>query len=152
MCVAARACLVVTVAAQTAEEKQASAERLEKLRMEQPKACGVQQIDDLAAKCKTMADATLGVAAVTETLSTGDTDALAEQAADLTKRLQGIGNDLAEATRMMGGAGEALGSIKNPMKIKSATKALNYSKEVIALVTPETAYQGKVVAAMVSGQ
>lgn len=53
---------------------------------------------------------------------------------------------------MMGGAGEALGSIKNPMKIKSATKALNYSKEVIALVTPETAYQGKVVAAMVSGQ
>lgn len=116
--------------------------------MEQPKACGVQQIDDLAAKCKTMADATLGVAAVTETLSTGDTDALAEQAADLTKRLQGIGNDLAEATRMMGGAGEALGSIKNPMKIKSATKALNYSKEVIALVTPETAYQGKVVAAM----
>ena len=151
MCVAAMACLVVTVSAQTAEEKQASAERLEKLRMEQPKACGVQQIDDLAAKCKTMADATLGVAAVTETLSTGDTDALAEQAADLTKRLHGIGNDLSETTRMMG-AGEALGSIKNPMKIKSATKALNYSKEVIALVTPETAYQGKVVAAMVSGQ
>ena len=56
MCVAAMACLVVTVSAQTAEEKQASAERLEKLRMEQPKACGVQQIDDLAAKCKTMAD------------------------------------------------------------------------------------------------
>ncbi len=145
MCLAALSCLAVTAAAQTAEEKQASAERLEKLRMEQPKACGVQQIDDLATKCKTLADATLDVAAITETLSTGDAEALAERASELTGRLREIGSDLGETTKMLADATAALKTIKNPMKVKSATKGLNYSKEVIALVTPEVAYQGKVV-------
>lgn len=151
MCVAAMFCLAGTVSAQTAEQKQASDERLEKLRTERPKECGVQEIDKLADKCKTMADATLGVAAVTETLTTGDTDALAQQVADLTARLQGVGNDLSDASKMLADATNTLKSIKNPMKVKSATKSLNYANEIIATVPLEIAYQRQLLAELAGG-
>lgn len=151
MCVATIACMMGTVSAQTAEQKQASDERLEKLRMEQPKDCGVQEIDGLVAKCKTMADATLGIAAVTETLTTGDADALMQQLSDLTARLQGVGNELNDAMKMLSDATNSLKSIKNPMKVKSATKSLNYANEIIATVPLEIAYQGQLLAELAGG-
>ena len=53
MCAAALLMAVTAVSAQTPEEKEASAKRVEQLKSEAPKACGVAEIDDAAKTAET---------------------------------------------------------------------------------------------------
>lgn len=68
MCAAALLIAVTAVSAQTPEEKEASAKRVEQLKSEAPKACGVAEIDDAAKTAETVAAATVEVADFTALL------------------------------------------------------------------------------------
>ena len=68
MCAAALLMAVTAVSAQTPEEKEASAKRVEQLKSEAPKACGVAEIDDAAKTAETVAAATVEVADFTALL------------------------------------------------------------------------------------
>ena len=144
-------CATTAVSAQTADEKQASKERIEKLNADRPKDCGVKEIDDLATKCKSIAAATVAIDKEITALGQ-DTAAAVAAAPELNKKIQEVASELKTVSEMVPNAAEALKTIKNPMKLKPATNGLNYAKDVISLVGAEMPYQGKVVAAMISGQ
>ena len=88
MCAAALLMAVTAVSAQTPEEKEASAKRVEQLKSEAPKACGVAEIDDAAKTAETVAAATVEVADFTALLD-GATPS-AEQILRATELLQRI--------------------------------------------------------------
>lgn len=140
---------VTCVLAQTPEEKQASAGRIAELKQDVPKNCGVKEIDDAVAQCKSVADATVAVTDMTTMLSG---DASVADPEELLAKIQTATENLVEAGKMLGTATGALKNLKNPMKLKSAKKSLDYAQAVIKAAGEELPYQGKVVAAMVSGK
>ena len=145
MCAAALLMAVTAVSAQTPEEKEASAKRVEQLKSEAPKACGVAEIDDAAA--------TVEVADFTALLD-GATPS-AEQilrATELLQRIEGTSGELKQLTEALGKATSSLKSLKNPMKVKSATRSVSYVKTVLENATPELPYQAKLLGAIVSGK
>ena len=152
MCAAALLMAVTAVSAQTPEEKEASAKRVEQLKSEAPKACGVAEIDDAAKTAETVA-ATVEVADFTALLD-GATPS-AEQilrATELLQRIEGTSGELKQLTEALGKATSSLKSLKNPMKVKSATRSVSYVKTVLENATPELPYQAKLLGAIVSGK
>lgn len=150
MCAAALLMAVTAVSAQTPEEKEASAKRVEQLKSEAPKACGVAEIDDAAKTAETVAAATVEVADFTALLD-GATPS-AEQilrATELLQRIEGTSGELKQLTEALG---KATSSLKNPMKVKSATRSVSYVKTVLENATPELPYQAKLLGAIVSGK
>lgn len=147
---AAAALLAVgTVSAQTPEEKQASADRIALLKQDAPKDCGIEKIDAAVAKSKSVAAATVAVSEVTATL-TGES-----QEADLValaEKIEQAATDLSDAGKVLGQAAAALKEVKNPMKLKSAKKSLDYAQTVVTTAGEELPYQGRVIAELVSGQ
>ena len=144
MCAAALLMAVTAVSAQTPEEKEASAKRVEQLKSEAPKACGV---------AETVAAATVEVADFTALLD-GATPS-AEQilrATELLQRIEGTSGELKQLTEALGKATSSLKSLKNPMKVKSATRSVSYVKTVLENATPELPYQAKLLGAIVSGK
>ena len=153
MCAAALLMAVTAVSAQTPEEKEASAKRVEQLKSEAPKACGVAGIDDAAKTAETVAAATVEVADFTALLD-GATPS-AEQilrATELLQRIEGTSGELKQLTEALGKATSSLKSLKNPMKVKSATRSVSYVKTVLENATPELPYQAKLLGAIVSGK
>lgn len=153
MCAAALLMAVTAVSAQTPEEKEASAKRVEQLKSEAPKACGVAEIDDAAKTAETVAAATVEVADFTALLD-GATPS-AEQILRATELLQltrGPLDALQQLTEALGKATSSLKSLKNPMKVKSATRSVSYVKTVLENATPELPYQAKLLGAIVSGK
>lgn len=141
--------LTGVVSAQTPEEKEASADRISVLRQDAPKDCGIDKIDAAAGKCRSVAAATVAVSEVTAALSgdAADTDLMT-----LTERIRQAATDLSDAGKVLGEAAAALKEVKNPMKLKSAKKSLNYAQAVVTAAGEELPYQSKVVATLVSGQ
>lgn len=130
--------------AQTPDEAQASVDRVAILKQEAPKDCGVPEIDDVVAKCKSVGNVTVGISALTATLAGDDAAALT----DLYTQIETATKDLAGIAPMLGNAATALKGLKNPMKVKSAAKSLDYAKEVVKTAGEELVYQGKLVAEM----
>ncbi|WP_418983116.1 hypothetical protein [Alistipes sp.] len=138
-----------TVAAQTPEEKQASADRIALLRQPAPKDCGIQKIDEAVGKCQSLAGGVVAIADATAAL-TGEAEGVDPVA--LAEQLKKAGTDLSDAAQVLGEAAAALKEVKNPMKLKSAKKSLDYAQAVVKAAGEELPYQGKVVAALVGGE
>lgn len=138
-----------TVAAQTPEEKQASADRIALLRQPAPKDCGIQKIDEAVGKSKSLAGGVVAIADATAAL-TGEAEGVDPVA--LAEQLKKAGTDLSDAAQVLGEAAAALKEVKNPMKLKSAKKSLDYAQAVVKAAGEELPYQGKVVAALVGGE
>lgn len=134
-----------TVWAQTPEEKEASAARITVLKQDAPKSCGIGKIDAAVGKCKSVAEATVAVSEVTAAFS-GDTDGV--DLVELTGRIKQAATDLSDAGKVLADAAAALKEVKNPMKLKSAKKSLNYAQAVVTAAGEELPYQGKIVAAL----
>lgn len=137
-----------TLSAQTPEEKQASADRIAVLKQDAPKDCGIQEIDQAVGKCKSVADGTVAIADATGAL-TGETEV---DPVALAERIKGVAGELSGTAQTMADAVAALKGVKNPMKLKSAKKSLDYAQNVVKAAGEELPYQGKVVAAMVAGK
>lgn len=152
MCAAALLMAVTAVSAQTPEEKEASAKRVEQLKSEAPKACGVAEIDDAAKTAETVAAATVEVADFTALLDGATPSAEQIRATELLQRIEGTSGELKQLTEALGKATSSLKSLKNPMKVKSATRSVSYVKTVLENATPELPYQAKLLGAIVSGK
>lgn len=138
----------VAATAQTPEEKQASDERIAVLKADRPKDCGVKEIDDVVAKCKTIADATVAIADATAVASGEKSLPNGEE---LLAKVESTIKELTDVGTLMGGAASALTSVKNPLKLKSATKSLNYAKDVVAAASEELPYQAKLIKNLIAG-
>lgn len=136
-----------TLSAQTPQEKQASADRIAVLKQPAPNNCGIQKIDDAIGKCKSLAEGTVAIADMTAALN-GEGEGFDPVAA--ADRIKKASTDLSDAARVLGEAAAALKEVRNPMKLKSAKKALDYAQSVVTAAGEELPYQGKVVAALVS--
>ena len=102
---------------------------------------------------ETVAAATVEVADFTALLD-GATPS-AEQilrATELLQRIEGTSGELKQLTEALGKATSSLKSLKNPMKVKSATRSVSYVKTVLENATPELPYQAKLLGAIVSGK
>lgn len=142
MMIAAALLFVATgVNAQTQEEMQASASRIEQLKAAAPKDCGVAEIDNAAHKSKSVADAVV----VIDTVLRGEVDLA--KLPELLEKIQSLTGELGEIGQMMGGATSALKEVKNPMKLKPANNSLGYVTNVTTAAGQELAYQGQVIAA-----
>lgn len=149
MCIAALLCAAV-VAAQTPEERAASQERIVVLEQPAPDDCGVKEIDDAVAKCKSVAEATVAIAGVTSALSEGAAEP--SEMLELADRVESTVKSLAEAVRQLAEATGALKGVKNPMKVKSCKRSLDYAQSVSAAAPEELAYQGRLIGSIVSGE
>ncbi len=154
LCVMALVC-AVTVSAQTAEEMQASADRMAKLaQLQMPKSTGLNQMDALLTKAGEAASASLRIST---TLSTWKSDIdkgtidlnILNEAIELGKNIGRQGEAVSEITQLVPKATEELKSVKNPMKLKAAKNALGYSQNVLEIVGEETPYQAQTVAEII---
>lgn len=136
---------VSAVSAQTPAEKQASADRIALLKEQAPKSCGVDKIDNAVSKCQSIASATVAISDLTS-MTTGEVDAA--KLADAAVQIKKVTAELTEVGKMMGEASGSLKELKNPMKLKPATKALGYAEGVLKAATAELPYQAELVAAL----
>ena len=133
MCIVALLCAAVAVA-QTPEERAASEERIVVLTQLSPKDCGVKEIDDAVAACESVAGVTVAIAGTTSVLSDGPADL-----AELAVRVESAVKSLSEAGAMMAEATGALKGVKNPMKLKSAKRSVDYAQSVSTAASEELA-------------
>lgn len=158
LCVAALFA-VVTVSAQTAEEWQASLERLAKLeKLETPKATGIAKVDELLTKSGELATESmtisLGLHEINKYLSSGNPEDMAN--VDINK-LTELGEAAAkistesipEIAKLIPEVAEEVKGIKNPLKAKGALSAVNYSKTVVEVISEESVFQVKTIAAII---
>ena len=75
-----------------------------------------------------------------------------ERQTELLQRIEGTSGELKQLTEALGKATSSLKSLKNPMKVKSATRSVSYVKTVLENATPELPYQAKLLGAIVSGK
>ena len=140
--------------------------KLDELTAKPPKECGVASVDGLASDSKKMLDSQKtingilpemyqrsvgepidGVTAVTEKKMSKE---------ELLGALVGLSTSLASQVLAVkdasGKVTNATNDIKglNPMKAPTATKSLNYSKDVLNALTNELALEGKIVANLIS--
>ena len=70
---------------------------------------------------------------------------------ELLAKVESTIKELTDVGTLMGGAASALTSVKNPLKLKSATKSLNYAKDVVAAAGEELPYQAKLIKNLIAG-
>jgi len=153
----------VSISAQTAEEMQASKERAAKLgKLVQPKNCGLATIDGLTSAAGLVAAESIQITPLLQGMyyrSIGQTEdgvtdvtvkkPTLEELTELSTRIGLQAAAVAAATKLVPEASKELSTIKNPMKLKAPTKAVNYSKEVLEIVGAESAFQVKAIADMI---
>lgn len=144
---------VASVSAQSAEEIQASLDRLAKLeKLSKPKSTGLAKVDELLTKSGDVATESmaisLGLHEANKALSSTNAEDLAKiDPAALQLLLNGAvkmtGESLPAVVKLTPEAAEEVKSIKNPLKAKGVLSAVNYSKTVVEVVTEESAFQVK---------
>lgn len=145
----------LTVSAQTPEELQASLERIAKLeKLQQPNSCGLQSVDRLTDETGKSALEAMAISAVVHKLhkrvEDKDIDAqLAAELSDLYTRIESQSKSVETISNLVPEASKEVSQIKNPLKMKEPAKSLNYSKDALKIVSEETLFQGKAVAAMI---
>lgn len=153
----------IGISAQTAEGIQASKDRAAKLeKLEQPKDCGIAAIDALTSAAGLVAAESIQITPLLQGMyyrsigktEDGVTDVTVKKptVAELTELSTRIGLQaaaVADAVKNVPDASKELSTIKNPMKLKAPTKALNYSKDVLKIVGEESAFQVKAIAEMI---
>lgn len=143
----------VTVSAQSAEEIQASLDRLAKLeKLSKPKDTGLAKVDELLLKSGEVATESMaismGLHEANKLLSSEQVDDVAKINPDNLQLLllgaQKMSTEsLPAVVKLSPEAAKEVKEIKNPLKAKGALSAVNYSKTVVEVVTEETAFQVK---------
>lgn len=161
-CAMALAC-AISVSAQTAEEMQVSQERAAKLeKLSQPKNCGMATIDGLTSAAGLVAAESVQITPLLQGMyyrSIGQTEEgvidvtvkkpTLDELKELSARIGLQAAAVAAAVKLVPEAGKELSTLRNPLKLKGATKALKYSKDVLAIVGEESAFQVKAIAEMI---
>lgn len=142
-----------TVSAQSAEEIQASLDRLAKLeKLSKPKNTGLAKVDELLTKSGDVATESMaisqGMHEANKALSSTSAEDLAKINPDaLQLLLDGAvkmsSESMPAVVKLTPEAAEEVKSIKNPLKAKGALSAVNYSKTIVEVVTEESAFQVK---------
>jgi hypothetical protein len=148
------------------QERQDRQKKLDELTAKTPKECGVASVDGLAADSKKMLDSQKtingilpelyqrsigepidGVTTVTEKKLSKE-----ELLAALVGLSTSIATQVIAVKDASGKVSNATNDIKglNPMKAPTATKSLNYSKDVINSLSSELVLEGKIVANLIS--
>ena len=151
--------------AQTPEEMEASKERyakLEKAIKNVPKDCSVFDVDKLTLEVTKVMNNSVGITQSLEDLyyrSVGKTEdgvtevtvkkPTLEECLELSAKIASQAKAVQETTESVEPAAKAVKDIKNPMKGVKALKSLNYSKDALAVVAEETAYQTKAIASII---
>lgn len=143
----------VTVSAQSAEEIQASLDRLNKLeKLSKPKNTGLAKVDELLTKSGDVATESMaismGLHEANKLLASENVDEVAKINLDNLQLLlmgaQKLSTEsLPTVIKLAPEAAEEAKTIKNPLKAKGALSAVSYSKTVTEVVTEETAFQIK---------
>ncbi|WP_368149501.1 hypothetical protein [Alistipes senegalensis] len=153
----------ISVSAQTAEEIQAAKDRTAKLeKLVQPKNCGLAKIDGLTSAAGLVAAESIQITPLLQGMyyrSIGQTEdgvtdvtvkkPTLDELKELSARIGLQAVAVAAAVKLVPEAGNELSTVKNPLKLKGATKALKYSKDVLAIVGEESAFQTKAIAEMI---
>ncbi len=151
--------------AQTPEEMQASKERyakLEKAIKKAPKDCNVPSVDGLAASVTLTMVESVQITPLLEGLyyrSVGQTEdgvtdvtvkkPTLEECTALSTKIAVQAAAVKAATELVEPAAKELKTVKNPIALAKATKSLDYSKDALAVVAEETAYQTKAIASII---
>ena len=152
----------ISVSAQTAEEIQAAKDRTAKLeKLVQPKNCGLAKIG-LTSAAGLVAAESIQITPLLQGMyyrSIGQTEdgvtdvtvkkPTLDELKELSARIGLQAVAVAAAVKLVPEAGTELSTVKNPLKLKGATKALKYSKDVLAIVGEESAFQTKAIAEMI---
>ena len=153
--------LTANAFAQTQEEMELIKEGLTKVTklLNLPKITKLSGIDELAQKCKDIADNSVEITPLLENLyysSIGENnDGVADvsvkkptlsEAIELSKRISNQTKFIKDAGELLPGAADEIKSIKNPLQIKNATSSLKYSKDVLATTGEQTILQAKAIA------
>lgn len=158
MCVAL---LFATVAmyAQSEEEILASQARLEELKnLSIPKKTDFAKVDELVEKSSKMAkesmEISVGLYEANKALSSDNPVAYAianiQSLEQMLVSAEKISSEsLPAVAKLVPEASEELKSVKNPLKLKGAKSAINYSNTVIKIVTEETAFQVKALTGII---
>ena len=153
----------VSVSAQTAEEMQASKECTAKLeKLVQPKNCGIATVDGLTSSAGLVAVESIQITPLLQGFyyrSIGQTEdgvtdvtvkkPTLEVLTELSARIGTQAAAVVDATKLVAAAGEELKGVKNPMELAAATKSVKYSKDVLEIVSVESAFQVKAIADMI---
>ncbi len=149
--------LLVTAGAiaQTAEELQASKDRVAKLEKlaTPPKTTGLSNIDGLATSSSGIAVQAVSISTKLQSMCAAISDASAakpslEEVTALGDQVKAQADAIQKAGEKVSAAAGDVKTIKNPMQIKTANTSINYSKDALALATQESAFQVKTVAAL----
>jgi len=144
------------------QDRQERQLKLEELTAKPPKECGLASVDGLATNSKTMLDEQKkintelpelykrtigetidGVTTVTEKKPT------LEELISLSKSIASQVIAVADASKKVGDATNDVKGL-NPMKAPSATKSLNYTKDVLTVLGSELQLEGKIVANLIA--
>ncbi len=141
--------------AQTSEEMQASLDRMAKLeKLAQPKDCGLAGVDQLTNEAGKAAAESLLISPIFHKLhqrvEAKEIDLqLIQELKELSARITNQSESIKKVAELVPVASQELSKVKNPLKLKEPKKALDYSKNVVAIVGEETAFQTKTIAAMI---
>lgn len=152
-----------TVFAQTAEDLQASKERNAKFqKMNAPENCGLYNIDELARKSTEAKKNSMEITPLLIDLyfhsigqsSDGVVDAsvqkpVLEECVELSKRIKKQVDFVKEASDNISKAKDELKSANMKQKMK-APKSLNYSTELLPMLTQESAFQTQLITTIIS--
>lgn len=143
----------VTVSAQSAEEVQASLDRLAQLeKLNKPKNTGFAKVDELLVRASEVATESVAISVGLHEANKALSNTNAEgQAAVNLEALQLMlvsatklsSESLPAVVKLVPEASEEVKSVKNPMKLKGVKSAIDYSNTVVAIVTVESAFQIK---------
>jgi len=140
------------------QERQDRQKKLDELTAKPPKECGVASVDGLSKNSKTMLDEQKKINEVLPDLykrTVGETvdgvTTVVEKKptiAEITELSLSIANQTKAVADASSKVTNATNDIKglSPMKAPAATKALNYTKDVLSALTPELTLEAKIVA------
>lgn len=143
------------VSAQTTEELQASSDRMAKLeKLTQPKNCGLANVDQLTSEAGKVTEESLMISPILHKLhqrvETMNIDTqLIHELTELSTRITDQAASVKKVSELVPAASQEISKVKNPLKLKGASKAMSYSQDVVAIVGEETIFQTKTIAAMI---
>lgn len=142
---------------------QASKDRSAKLeKLSQPKSCGVVAIDALTASTGIIASESTEITTPLQGMyyrsigqtKDGVTDVTVKKPTlaelqELSARIATQAIAVSAAVKLVPEASKELSAIKNPLKLKAPTAAVKYSKDALAIIGEESAFQVKAIADMI---
>jgi|GEM_PF-1404613 len=140
------------------QERQDRQKKLDELTAKPPKECGVASVDGLSTNSKTMLDEQKKINELLPDLYKRTVGETVDGVTTVVEKKPTVAEIMELSTRILNqtkAVADASGKVTNatndikglsPMKAPAATKALNYTKDVLSALGPELTLEGKIVA------